>query len=168
MSDLLSPNGVILQWQDSHAFSNNTRHQRAYEALVGDLREIPRVFTTTTEKQAIDFQVSEAAPAQHVWQYMVPGQAVSNMWTEIHPHFIPTKSCEILAGTLTPRPGPPPAIPRLAHRILVGSTLGKATLPSIFGRWNGDNAYLLQHKWQDGTPLLLTSTAQLCNLQALH
>lgn len=163
----ISPIGALIPWQDSRVFSPNRRHQRAYEALVANLREIP-AFNTPTEKQTLYFEDSAHAPTQIVWQFVVPGQAVSSRWTEIHPRFAPTKAFEVKAGMLAPRPGPPPASPRLGHRILVRSNSRQTAPPSFFGSWNADNAYLLQHEWHDGTPLLNTSTAQLRNLQALR
>lgn len=167
MSDLLSPNNVLLPWNASSIHSTNLRHQRAYGALLDNAREMP-AFTNESGTQDIYFQDTVENPPQLVWLFKVPGSAVSNRWEEIHTRFAPIKAFEVMTGSLTPRSGNLPAIPGMAHRILVRDPLGKTTSPTFFGRWSEDTSFLLQHEWFDGTPLLSSSTAQLRNLHALH
>lgn len=141
--------------------------RRAYEGLVANTRAI-LVFAASTELHNVYFENSDISPTQTVWQFSVPGLAVSNRWAEIHPRFTPTKTFEVRAGALVPRTGNRPAPPLLAHRILVRHPSGKATLPTHFGIWTSESAFLLQYEWRDDTPLLCTSTAQLRKLQAHH
>lgn len=59
-----------------------------------------------------------------------------------------------------------PPLALQANRILLRLPLGRKSSPQLFGPWNRETLLLTQYQWNDGTPLLNTSTRQLHLLQA--
>lgn len=120
----------------------------------------------STGLQPIFFAEALLPTENRIWLFEVSPQDISSSWNATYPTYTPIKVFLEKVGALTKTAislPPPTARP---HRVMLRIPWGKGKSGFNFGPYTKERAFMDQYSWQDGTPLLHTSTAQLRRLQA--
>lgn len=112
------------------------------------------------------FENLEKPESPCIWQFTIPGTAITSNWEEICGRYNPVRTLYAKGGTLTAGIEVLPRPETSARRILIRRAIDKAHTICHFGPCNSETALIMQYHWQGDTPLLNTSTGQLHHIQA--
>lgn len=165
MRDVMAPGGGFLQWEGLPPQIVATGKVRAYRKILSNLRVTP-IIEPTPGPHPIFFAEPPEEHGHRIWQFDVAPQDRTSNWPHIARLYNLAKTLRARADQLTTIPCVPPPNDLELHRVNLRLPWGKGARNQTFGPLNQASVFLIQHGWQDGIPLLHTSTAQLRNIQA--
>lgn len=160
MAGVLDQGNVPIQWDEAQQRGAPINCERAFNTLMQNLKIIPEIGPPEAEKDLF----LEDSNTDRVWQYRVEARRATERWIPFMNLTEPTHTFRTVGSMLSPiaKCSPPPDAH--LHRIVVRAPWHSGRLFHL-GRWQREHLMINQYHWQDGTPLLQSSTAQLRLLQ---
>lgn len=163
MADVWTAANGFVTWQEAIVRGAPLRCENAFMALIHNLKAIPEV-AHPDSLQDLYLQGADG-PDQHlVWLFRLPASQASARWIPFLNRGVPEKTFQLVGSRLMPIANRGPNQQVGLRRIVVRAP-SHSNLKIVVGSWIRETLLCTQYRWQDGTLLLNSSTAQLRILQ---
>lgn len=160
MADILTNGNVPIQWEEARRRGAPVNCERAFNVLTQNVKALPEIRPPEEEQDLF----LEDANCGRIWPYRIAASHATERWIPFMNLTEPVRTFKTVGSILSPIVKCRPPADAHLQRIIVRAPWHSGRLFHL-GRWHRERLMITQYRWQDGTPLLHSSTAQLRLLQ---